>query len=931
MADAQIQAQPVTQPTPQPTPQPVDQQINVINPDGKLVAIPQTQFEEAQGLGYQMAPQETVEAAKKEAKYGTPIEQAKTFGEGAASALTFGASTAAELATGKVRKEDIEGRREVNPATHFGGALTGIGGSLFLGPAGAANIVAHAGEAGAEAIGLGAAEAGLASKIGASAVKGAVENAMIQSGDEVSKMLTSDNPSDAAQSAAVNIGLAGLIGGGIGGGMSAVSPLWKLTNGSKVGKLLGALKDKMGGIEGQAPDVLDDTIAKSGLDLKPEVKASLSKDPTFRQMAETLRQSDTTKSGLEYQQSLKQFQKDASDALASSVGRSPEEVLPKSEISEYESGKNISKILADELESKSGPIAKKFEELKSKYSDVELPQTVNGQVAENIGQLVQREGWYVSPSSEIMGEVNRALKEVPNLKTLKDLTHYITQVGSNTADFTNPSLMRAGALMKGVLKDAESEVVTSKLGAEAPHLIGEHAAARTAWKDVSALKDALDARLKLPGGDSIGSFLKNLREVGQEGGEKIIRKLSAKDADLINTLKESFPQTAETLRQYHLNDLLGKAADRATEGEAINAKAFFKGIDKMSPELRDFVLSPESQEKISAIKSISEGLESKTHNFSNTARTIDKLWDSIPGSALGLATALTTHNPLLGFLMAPLTKWLGRDVPDATRLGLLKFLGSDSKLDSEGFKAMVDFIEHVQKGESIMNKSAKNLFKSGVEVLPQALIPSDKDKQNLSKKIDSLNEDNKDLLNIGGKTAHYLPQHGEALGQLGASAVNYISSQKPQNPQQAPLDTKIKPTDIQKAVYDRTLEIAQQPLVVLNSIKTGNLTPHDVQALTNIYPALYQRLKSKVYNNLIEAHSKDVNIPYKTRLNLAMFLGEPLDSTMSPQAIIANQVKAAGMANMPQPQRAKHSMTSLNKMSSLYSTAAQSREANRLK
>jgi hypothetical protein len=161
----------------------------------------------------------------KEEKYGGIGQQALSAVEGAASAATFGLSTGVQEALG-VNMEDVQGRREENPISYAAGQIAGLVGTSGLGslPKGAGFAVEAAGTAAARALGMG--EATALAKVGTQAAKLAVENMLVTSGDEVSKMFSDDAPpTEAAQTALLNIGLSGLIGGGLGAGFGAVSPL----------------------------------------------------------------------------------------------------------------------------------------------------------------------------------------------------------------------------------------------------------------------------------------------------------------------------------------------------------------------------------------------------------------------------------------------------------------------------------------------------------------------------------------------------------------------------------------------------------------------------------------------------------------------------------------------------------------------------------
>ncbi len=95
------------------------------------------------------------------------------------------------------------------------------------------------GEAIAHAVGLGAPTSYVA-KVGSEAVKQAAQMAILQSGDEAAKQVLND-PEAASESALANVGMAAVIGGGIGGVLAGVvNPLWKATFGTKVEEFLKA-------------------------------------------------------------------------------------------------------------------------------------------------------------------------------------------------------------------------------------------------------------------------------------------------------------------------------------------------------------------------------------------------------------------------------------------------------------------------------------------------------------------------------------------------------------------------------------------------------------------------------------------------------------------------------------------------------------------
>jgi hypothetical protein len=958
-----------------PTP---NEPINVINPEGKLVSIPHTSLQDALTSGYQVATPEHIEAYKKEQKYGSLGQQAITGLEGAASGLSFGLSTGLEEGIG-VNPEDIRARREVNPGIHGLGEATGlVAGALALPGAGAAGLLTKAGEGAAELAGLEGTTA--LSKIGSGVVKGLVENALFQGGDEVSKMLSGD-PNQSVETAVTDIGLSSLLGGGIGGALGGTTALWNATAGSKVGKYLQTLTDRLGGVDGATPDIVGDAATKAGIALKPEIKAGLSNDPYMRQAFQSLQES-TTKSGVEAQEALKAFKNQTGEAIGSSLGKTPDQVKQLEGMSDYESGDSLKKTLIQSLKEKIDPISQQFDEIKEKYKNLELPQDVSvvpveskqiigkpqmqevytadrytplqipvsevetkiepvgkaidvktgqiikpgvsSEISDRIAQLANEKGWTASPSSEEMGMINKIYRELPGLKTLNDLRNYQSLIGDEAA---RKQLWHLGSQVKGIFRDVEDRIVTSKLGEDAPELLQQHLMARDAYKNAMNTIEDLNDRIRVGRYNGPGSFIRALEEMAPED---VLRRLSPKgDAGVINLLSERFPEAAEKLKDYHISQLLKSSMAKAGEGELLNSRAFFTALDKMSPEAKAFLASPEIKAKLDAIQGLVEAIPSKM-NTSGTAKTLDSLWEYVPASAAGLATALIGHNPALGLLMAGLTKVLGRDLPDATRLAMLKFLGSNKSIEPSAFKNMVEYIHATIKGENLTSKAVENVFKAGKEVLPQSQFPNEKDRNKLDKQLKQLRSNPDPLLKSGGNTSYYLPEHGEAIGQTAQNAVNYLNSIRPNTERAKPLDSKPIPSQTEQSEYNRALNIAQQPLILLDKIKQGTLNQSEVQILQKLYPSLYSKLSTKLLDQI--SNPKDTNqpiIPYKTRLALSTFLGQPLDSTLTPQSIQAAQSPA--IKQKQNEENAKNNIKafqakSLDKLPNQYQTPAQARE-----
>jgi hypothetical protein len=889
-----------------------------------------------------------------EDKYGGLGQSAAAFAEGVGQGAIPGAvTTAAEAASG-VPSQDIRGRESAHPYLNAIGQATGLVGSTLIPGIGQAGLLERAGAAAAE---------GVVSKIGSAAVKGAIETAILGGNDELAKMIMQD-PGQTQGTAAASIGLSGMIGLVAGPAGYGASQLWKSTVGPKASQFLQAITNHMGGIDGETAAKVAESpavqaINKLGVDIDPEVKAALSDIPEANMAGSTLNQSDETASGLSYQKSMKEFRSNMNDSVIGSLGKTPEQVaaLPD-ELSKYDYGKRIGNTLADEYQKQIDPISEEFEDKKAKYGSLELqpdqkievrgpnPYQLQGtfetlpgttsKIAQDIGDLAIKQGWTQSADSDIMREVNRVMKEVGGLKTVKDLGSYITRIGENTASTlpfgAQTPLSRAGSLMKNVLKEAESNTVLNAVGQKEGGVaaVAKFSAARDAYRAQSVLKDAIDDSLHA--GGSTSGFSKSVRAMAQTDGEAVLNRLSGKgNAALLQTLQDKFPQTADLVRQWHIDNALNTASKAAKGEDTISASKLLSHVSGMEPELRNFVLSGDAQAKINAVGTVMDKIESMPYNFSNTARTAERLMGHIPGSAIGSAAMLLGHGSerFLGLLAAPLTKYFGKTLPDAQKLTMLRLLGSGKSVESGAFKSMLNYMQAVVKGDSDITKGVKNVFKvGGAAVAQQVSSTSTASTAALDKSLKSMMVAGNPTNDMDGDLGHYIPEHATAVASATTAAVQYVNSQRPSEAKQSPLDTKPTLTFAQKAAWRRTLTIADEPLIVLNSLKEGRLTPKDVVDLRNTHPGTYAAISSKLTNEVMDMASKGKDVPYKVRLGLSMFLGQNLDSTMAPQSIIAAQPQPT---TPPMPtsgtQKPKKGTATLSKLPGQYMTKNQAREA----
>lgn len=294
------------------------------------------------------------------------------------------------------------------------------------------------------------------------------------------------------------------------------------------------------------------------------------------------------------------------------------------------------------------------------------------------------------------------------------------------------------------------------------------------------------------------------------------------------------------------------------------------------------------------------------------------------GGAFGHATGIPFAGTIVGGLAA---KTMGPAL-DSVIKPLIRGVVS-----GEGFEAASRLAGAVIKGENALQNGARAVFDKSMDVIPSKLLPTKEHREAIRNVLKTSQDAPQSLMKAGGQLDPYMPAHNTALGQLVGNSTALLGTAQPRpSGGSLPLDTKRPPTKGQEAMFNRSLDIAQQPLMVLQHIKDGTLMSHDLQTFAQIYPNLHPKIANSLISSMIEHVAGGGHVPYRTRMGLSLFTGAPLDSTMTPQALQSLQTMYAAKQNPPQQNGGKRGSTkSLDKVSSQYQTAEQSREARKNK
>jgi len=892
------------------------QVVNVKSDTGEIGSLPISQLAEAQQNGFEVASDDEVKQYLDQQKYSSLPQQLLGTLEEAGRAATFGLSTPLQIQFG-ADKEAIKAREEnLNPVAKFAGAAAGLIGS---GGFGEGAILEKLGKSATEAVGL-AQPIGMAAKVGSAAVKGAAETAAFQVGDEYHKAVMSDAPFS-VEAAVANIGLAGVLGGAFGGGLGTISPLWDAVAGSKTAKILKAIQDKTNGSAVELPTEMSAAIQKMAPDLAeqfPEIKAAFSGDPVLQNQWLRLFESNTG-SALEAQANKAAFVDNLQKNLSGKLGKETLET-----VHDFSPNKTGTELVTEMEKTIQGmkKNAGNWQKIEETYKNIDLPQdrpilktqknpylsadeavqsftkepgTIT-KLKQNLMAMAEREGYLADPNLEASKKLMAMIKSMDNIQTLEQLRKFES---NRLAEFHQNQLWDLKRNVRPYFEEARMDALESafKSSGKAEAELAYFTDAKQKYSQFMKYLDGLDDRLHLGNYRGADSFLYNLKGMAPE---KVLNRLLPKnDAGLQELLPDAWKGI---LNNYRIDSVVRQSVKEGPSGTYLDINKLAKIVRGMNTDLREATFTREQLASIEAAEKLVKALPEKIGK-SGTPQGVEGWLSDKLAVGTGMVTAIASHNPIVGAAVGLLSKQL-QAAPDAVRLGLLKFLGSEKPVDAGAFKAMINLIETGTRGAEVTDKAISKLIKSGSVVLPSQLIPNESSRSKLDKQVKEYQLNPMKTLEQPNKIPGYMPQHGVSVEMARTNALNQLAQMRPPDvePRNALLDSKPVQTAGQKAEYERKIDIAQSPLIVLKHISDKTLQPQDVTTLASFYPSLYKAMKGAMFNKISDAHQNGETIPYDVRMNMAIFMGQPLDSTMTPEAITKIQSMSPGVSKDQQDQ-----------------------------
>lgn len=925
-----------------------------------------------------------------EEKYGTTGQQAIAALEGLAKGVAGPLAPLVETKVLGVKPEAITAREELHPWTHGLAQTAGLVGSMLTG-VGEAGLILKGAEAAVGATKLGKAALAVselgpqvpsaAAKVGAAALKGAIEMGMFQGSDEISKaILGHADPETPVASAIAHMGAAGVLGGAFGGvfgaagiGFARLAETKMAVEAKKALEELGARtavpaaeEMTMENAIARTVPTLDKEAAKTmevydrlGI---PVLKGNVAGDRLTQMAEDTLLKAPYTVEGGK-RNALYQ-------ANWNTVTGKVENLFPAGRVELEDAGNALTEGLTKEIANEAALHNERYALIKELTPEINVVSKDLNKIAKGITEIEGVKSDFTSPAARLARNIAKEL-EAGNIQTVDQLEAYRSRLGKRFSfatlapedkriisitqqrlnDLTENTIERhADKFVSDILarKDLTPDQMRSIWGDKIDRLMNLNAQVKEAKTKYAPFRKKFSELTEWLGKGSVGGpkdaidFIQNRLEP-----EDVIKRLTShKYAGLPKFLRENFPEQYDIIRNFEK----AKLYQDANKGKTFNYNKLLKDFNALPRAFREAIFTPEEiqllQDADHFFKKVPPSFNPSGTSHVNALRE----WATNPAKmASAEARDVFLKHVIVGKDVSPqLQKIIGGNATDAEAAAALKVL---SQGETQGLYQVLQYVKQAERGAKQMGHATESLFKAGGQQAIEAEV-TERQREQLKKYIeeDKFTEElNKQLQKPSGQgepqnfaeggevkekpsnqnhLSTYLPEQAMLMQAAKARIVNVLSQAKPQKPAQMPFDMPTKNKAAERN-YNKLLDLAIKPLGIMNDVKRGSLTTEKLGSFVKMYPELYNQLSQQITHKVTEAQLKGVKPDYKTRQAMSLFLGAPLESNMTPQAIALNQsifAQAKGQAQQAAaPMKPKKSTAPLSKTANAYETPDQSR------
>lgn len=850
----------------------------------------------------------------------TGVEEGASLVTGGLSRVLEPALGNAVLGTTELNPGRQRARAEENPLSQIAGGIGGF--ATGLGAAGAINTAGAV--AGAQ----------IANPIISSAIKYGLENALASGTNEAGKYLVQD-PGQTLGSAAANIGLSTLIGSTLGASGSGVKSLWLSRYGDKAASALDSAGEAIvseapqtpSGVTALKPNADEIQSSLDRLKLKP-TPGTLSGDEFVQKIEGNLAERGSVASVALNRERGQVFNKlaDASEeTLSERTGQSQASI-----------GSQIKKDIGNTLTENLKPIEDEYKALEPEFKKIPISDDLKIEAIDPVANhaFVDLDPESASLAKRVSGQIE-GIGDVSDLRKVRTLVSSQLSAEYGAGQGSSPKaqiLQTAKDALTNMRKSAITEAAEN--GIIKPDLLERINSADAQYSGFQNTVKQLGVEGGLGKANSARALLSKFSNLSDESFTKKV--FDTGDVRNLEFFKQNFPEAFDKAKRFKLSEIYDSSIDHAQgKNGKFSTSKFLTQVRKLGSEAQQAIFSPEDLQKISDVQNVHEAIPGAPNT---SATSYSQAFANIL-SPSGVVQNLTDAAQYAWLKALPhlseAAELAGGD--EAAKLAAVNFAANADKGTNPGaFKSTVDYIRASIKGQTNLSEGINRLFEGAKVVVPPHLIPDQGSRDKLQKAIDYASAPSNAFNPDQNSFGHYLPAHSVAAGQAIGGATSYLNSLKPTQPKNSPLDATPPVSKLSLQRYNRALDIAEQPLIVLKHVKNGSLLSSDVDAMRNIYPAFHDSMIRQITDKLINQSSEPsgLKLSYPQRVSLSLLIGgTPLDSTMTPaagQAIIrANAGSlAASQHGAAQGQQRKTSgavLSQINKVNKLYETNDQAR------
>lgn len=178
------------------------------------------------------------------------------------------------------------------------------------------------------------------------------------------------------------------------------------------------------------------------------------------------------------------------------------------------------------------------------------------------------------------------------------------------------------------------------------------------------------------------------------------------------------------------------------------------------------------------------------------------------------------------------------------------------------------------------------------------------------------------------------PLAADKLEAIAARRVEFLSSKLPRRPDIGGLPLSAgdrwQPSSMEMRQFARYVAAVEDPMGIVERVADGSVTPSDTEVMKAVYPEMYADITQQIVSRLPELRT---SLPYRQRLALSRFTGEPVDASMHPRILAVLQAQHAqepgtdAGTHAPSPQPNFGAMGSVSKRVDQAKTPSQRRNA----